>query len=96
MVKHTAEGSHEGQMGTCNRQTLWPCIHSCNAVMVLADPMPVMLLLVCMLEGMFGIASKRKLLQLQQLHLRSATGDFKVLGRSLQSCQAGSPEVDGT
>ncbi len=73
MAKHTAEGSHEGQIGTCNRQTVWHCIHSCNAKMVLADTMAVMLLLlVCIVEGMLGIAS-------QPWYLRSATGDFKVL-----------------
>ncbi len=58
---HTAEGFHEGQMGTCSRQTVWHCIPSWNVFLMLADTMAVMVLLVCMLEGMIGIASKMKL-----------------------------------
>jgi hypothetical protein len=58
---HTAEGFPEGQMGTCSWQTVWHCIPSWNTFLVLADTMAVMLLLVCMMEGTIGIASKMKL-----------------------------------
>ncbi len=45
----------------CSRQTVWHCIPSCNAFLVLADTTAVMLLLVCMLKGMISIAWQLKL-----------------------------------